>query len=277
MPPPTQGYIPEQDGDVRVRDTREERAEKPLEAYKAASDDALTELPPAHPIRLGLALNFSVFHYEISNHPDRASHLAKQAFDDASAELDTLSEESYKGSTLIMQLLRNDLTLWTSDMQDFGKYPFLKESAEKSLEAYKAASDDALTELPPAHPIRLGLALNFSVFYYEISNHPDRANHLAKQAFDDASAELDTLSEESYKGSTLIMQLLRNGIFQRWRSVSCETAPMIGKNRSKTRSPREMKHRRRARERAECNALICKPSARIVVVLLKESATSVTS
>ena len=41
-----------------------------------------------------------------------------QAFDDAIAELDTLNEESYKDSTLIMQLLRDNLTLWTSDLQD---------------------------------------------------------------------------------------------------------------------------------------------------------------
>ena len=63
-----------------------------------------------------------------------------------------------------------------------------KESADKSLEAYKAASDVAVTELPPTHPIRLGLALNFSVFYYEILNSPDQACQLAKQAFDDAIA-----------------------------------------------------------------------------------------
>jgi len=44
--------------------------------------------------------------------------LAKQAFDDAIAELDTLSEDSYKDSTLIMQLLRDNLTLWTSDMSN---------------------------------------------------------------------------------------------------------------------------------------------------------------
>lgn len=67
-----------------------------------------------HPIRLGLALNFSVFYYEILNSPDRACHLAKQAFDDAVAELDKLSEDSYRDSTLIMQLLRDNLTLWTS-------------------------------------------------------------------------------------------------------------------------------------------------------------------
>jgi 14-3-3 protein epsilon len=73
-------------------------------------------LPP--PTNYSLALNFSVFYYEILNSPDRACHLAKQAFDDAIAELDTLSEESYKDSTLIMQLLRDNLTLWTSDMQN---------------------------------------------------------------------------------------------------------------------------------------------------------------
>ncbi|XP_062077082.1 14-3-3-like protein GF14 psi [Humulus lupulus] len=99
---------------------RKEAAENTLTAYKAAQDIATSELPPTHPIRLGLALNFSVFYYEILNSPDRACTLAKQAFDDAIAELDTLGEESYKDSTLIMQLLRDNLTLWTSDMQDEG-------------------------------------------------------------------------------------------------------------------------------------------------------------
>lgn len=43
--------------------------------------------------------------------------------------------------------------------------------------------DIALAELAPTHPIRLGLALNFSVFYYEILNSPDRACNLAKQVY----------------------------------------------------------------------------------------------
>jgi len=91
----------------------------------------------------GLALNFSVFYYEILNSPDRACRLAKTAFDDAIAELDTLSEESYKDSTLIMQLLRDNLTLWTSDMQGEGNRSlvhgskpllfFFKSSCETSL------------------------------------------------------------------------------------------------------------------------------------------------
>eukprot|EP00270_Netrium_digitus_P021010 TRINITY_DN882_c0_g1_i1.p1 TRINITY_DN882_c0_g1~~TRINITY_DN882_c0_g1_i1.p1 ORF type:complete len:254 (+),score=66.72 TRINITY_DN882_c0_g1_i1:57-818(+) len=99
---------------------RKEAAEQSLKAYQAASEVAAVDLAPTHPIRLGLALNFSVFYYEILNSPERACQLAKQAFDEAIAELDTLNEESYKDSTLIMQLLRDNLTLWTSDLQDEG-------------------------------------------------------------------------------------------------------------------------------------------------------------
>ncbi|KAG0492447.1 hypothetical protein HPP92_005845 [Vanilla planifolia] len=106
--------------EFKIGSDRKEAAENTLSAYKSAQDIAMAELAPTHPIRLGLALNFSVFYYEILNSPDRACTLAKQAFDEAIAELDTLGEESYKDSTLIMQLLRDNLTLWTSDMQDDG-------------------------------------------------------------------------------------------------------------------------------------------------------------
>lgn len=104
--------------EFQVEESRKKSAEAALEAYKQASQIANANLPPTHPIRLGLALNFSVFYYEILNSPERACQLAKQAFDDAIAELDTLSEESYKDSTLIMQLLRDNLTLWTSDQDN---------------------------------------------------------------------------------------------------------------------------------------------------------------
>ncbi|CAD6254036.1 unnamed protein product [Miscanthus lutarioriparius] len=56
-----------------------------------------------------------------------------------------------------------------------------KDAVESTMNAYKAAKDIALADLAPTHPIRLGLALNFSVFYYEILNSPDRACNLAKQ------------------------------------------------------------------------------------------------
>jgi 14-3-3 protein epsilon len=118
---------------------------------QTATDVAQTELTPTHPIRLGLALNFSVFYYEILNSPDRACHLAKQAFDDAIAELDSLSEESYRDSTLIMQLLRDNLTLWTSsDGAEAEASGDAAAAAPKDDGAPKAAEADKPAEAPPA-------------------------------------------------------------------------------------------------------------------------------
>jgi 14-3-3 protein epsilon len=101
-------------------------------------------------------LNFSVFYYEILNSPDRACHLAKQAFDDAIAELDSLSEESYRDSTLIMQLLRDNLTLWTSsDGNDAEAAPAEgakedKPAAETAEAAVPPPAAAATTEAPKA-------------------------------------------------------------------------------------------------------------------------------
>jgi len=97
---------------------RQKVVEDSESAYKAAFKCASSDMQPTNPIRLGLALNFSVFHYEIRSAPQQACELAKKAFDDAIAELDTLSEDSYKDSTLIMQLLRDNLTLWTTESAD---------------------------------------------------------------------------------------------------------------------------------------------------------------
>lgn len=122
--------------EFKFGDEKKEVADLSLKAYQMASTTADTDLPPTHPIRLGLALNFSVFYYEIMNSPERACHLAKQAFDEAISELDSLSEESYKDSTLIMQLLRDNLTLWTSDLPEDGE-------DQKMETAGKAGGDDA--------------------------------------------------------------------------------------------------------------------------------------
>jgi len=90
------------------------------EKYQAALQVAEKTLPPTHPIRLGLALNYSVCHYEVLKKPKEACELAKRAFDEAISKLDQLDEASYKDSTLIMQLLRDNLTLWTSDQNADG-------------------------------------------------------------------------------------------------------------------------------------------------------------
>merc|ERR1711988_1340208 len=101
--------------EITTGEKREKYKNAALKAYEEAN---AADLPTTNPIRLGLALNFSVFYYEICEEREQASKLAKQAFDDAIDHLDTLSEEAYKDSTLIMQLLKDNLTLWNESGGD---------------------------------------------------------------------------------------------------------------------------------------------------------------
>jgi len=106
-------YIAEfTDGDAKAKAAESARA-----AYADAAGVAEKDLAVTHPIRLGLALNYSVFMYEVLANPEEACKMARSAFEDAIAELDNVAEDSYKDSTLIMQLLRDNLTLWTSDQE----------------------------------------------------------------------------------------------------------------------------------------------------------------
>jgi len=105
--------------EVSRGEDRDQKSEQAKAAYNWAYEVA-ANLKPTHPIRLGLALNFSVYHYEIACQPQDACELAKKAFDDAIAELDSASEETYKDSTLILQLLRDNLSLWTTEQEQDG-------------------------------------------------------------------------------------------------------------------------------------------------------------
>ena len=98
--------------EITTGNDRKVAAENALLAYKSASGVATTNLPPTHKLRLQLALSFSVLYYDILNSPKRACRLGKAALADATAELDLLSEESYKEATMIMQLIINHLNLW---------------------------------------------------------------------------------------------------------------------------------------------------------------------
>lgn len=98
-------------------DKHKKAADSAFEAYNQANTIANTSLDTTNPIRLGLALNFSVFYYEVRNDPKQACQLAKQAFDDAIAEIEKIEEENYKDSTTIMQLIRDNMTLWTTELE----------------------------------------------------------------------------------------------------------------------------------------------------------------
>ncbi|XP_035683642.1 14-3-3 protein zeta/delta-like [Branchiostoma floridae] len=97
------------------------KGKKVLESYCNAQEKA-AQLPTTHPLRLRLALNLSEFHYEIGN-PEVACRLAREAFDAAIPEMDGLYEEStYKDTELVMQLLRDNLTLWSTEVEDKREY-----------------------------------------------------------------------------------------------------------------------------------------------------------
>ncbi|KAH6974861.1 14-3-3 domain-containing protein [Ilyonectria destructans] len=95
---------------IRVGEQRNIAISSAQEAYKIATDIAQIELAATHPLRLGVALNFSDFYYEIQNSPNRAYHLAKLAVHDVLAKLDSLSEEPFGDCMFTMQT-----PLWESD------------------------------------------------------------------------------------------------------------------------------------------------------------------
>jgi len=101
--------------EFKPSDTNHEQAKK---FYEEATEVASESLAETHPTRLGLALNYSVCCYEILDKKEDACDIAKKAFDSAIEKLDTLNDSSYKDSTLIMQLLRDNLTLWTSEREE---------------------------------------------------------------------------------------------------------------------------------------------------------------
>ncbi|CAF3455226.1 unnamed protein product [Rotaria socialis] len=101
--------------EIATGDERQKMIEESRCAFKNYTDLITSGMKATDPIRLGLALSSATFLYEIINDRATACVIAKQAFDDALAELDSLDEDSYKDATLLMQLLRDNLTLWTSD------------------------------------------------------------------------------------------------------------------------------------------------------------------
>jgi len=94
---------------------------KATEAYTKAmeiSKEGNEPLKTTNPIRLGLALNYSVFLYEILGKKEEAKQLADESFNLAIEALDQVEEEEYKDATLIMQLLKDNLNLWTETADD---------------------------------------------------------------------------------------------------------------------------------------------------------------
>ena len=103
--------------EVSTGDKLEQIKASALQIYEQANS-AADKLSISHPIRLGLALNYSVFHFEIMEQPKKACELAKAVFDQAINEIDDVDESQYKDSAMILQLLRDNITLWNTQLEE---------------------------------------------------------------------------------------------------------------------------------------------------------------
>lgn len=97
------------------------------------------------------------------------------------------------------------------------------EYAAQALKTYDDAFEVSKLRLTSTNPLRLNLALNLSVLYYEIFNSPSRACSVAKQAFDEAIFEVENLNEENFKNATKVMKLLTDNL-SLWETGRTENA-----------------------------------------------------
>ena len=85
-----------------------------LENYQLAQTSS-ESLNACNPIRLGLALNFSVFHYEVMNNHKQACELGEAALSDALEKIDDVDEETFRDAKSIIELLKENLSLWKEE------------------------------------------------------------------------------------------------------------------------------------------------------------------
>ena len=86
--------------------------------YKETNDIANKELKISNSTRLGLALNYSVFFYDIKKMKEEAINIAKNAFDDAMKILDNLEISKAKDTLLIIQMLKENLIFWCNEINN---------------------------------------------------------------------------------------------------------------------------------------------------------------
>lgn len=103
--------------EIMEGDLKQNASQKAEDMYSkaiVAATDKFNGLHETDPLRLGLMLNYSVFHYEVLNTPDQACTWARRAFEEAVAQIDNVREDQAREAKLIIQLIRDNLMLWTT-------------------------------------------------------------------------------------------------------------------------------------------------------------------
>jgi len=96
----------------------EKNVENAEKAYKEAYEIAVKDLPLINNIRVGLCLNMAVFFYEIKGDKKEGCKIAKMAFEESMKYLDNLENLKSKDVLLLIQLLKENLIFWSSEMSD---------------------------------------------------------------------------------------------------------------------------------------------------------------
>ena len=98
-------------------DEFEDAKNNALKIYREAYDLALKDIDIYNSIRLGLALNYSVFLYEIMDNKNEAYDIAQKAYDDAMKVVDDVEKDRTSDNLLLIQLLKENLNLWNNEME----------------------------------------------------------------------------------------------------------------------------------------------------------------
>lgn len=119
------------------------------DAYKSATDYA-KRLRPAHATRLGVALNFSVFHLEILGNRNIACKIAKEAFDSAADDLIGLGEKEFRNTSIIMELISDNILLWSdkSGEENMKSDDGVESSSSSKIQREERALSEVLTLSP---------------------------------------------------------------------------------------------------------------------------------
>eukprot|EP01125_Pyxidicula_operculata_P020621 TRINITY_DN7659_c0_g1_i1.p1 TRINITY_DN7659_c0_g1~~TRINITY_DN7659_c0_g1_i1.p1 ORF type:complete len:254 (-),score=14.40 TRINITY_DN7659_c0_g1_i1:56-817(-) len=139
-------YLAEYTTSPKEQQQRKESSSKSLDCYHAALELARKNYPASDPSILGLILNLSVLYYDIFQDVGKAIELANQAFSEAVPGLQHVQSDHFNSATVILQLIRDNLTLWTEEKNSASKKTVPSSSSCQSTTATATTSPSLPTE-----------------------------------------------------------------------------------------------------------------------------------
>ncbi|VVT50986.1 uncharacterized protein SAPINGB_P002946 [Magnusiomyces paraingens] len=176
----------------------------------------------AHNLKVSLKNLSPLVQEETDKHNSKHLHLVQK-------QISQIKKELINTCCDIIEILEEDLIPTTTSNKnkviyykmkgDYYNYlinlysgPQHDEIVQEALEAYVFAFNIANKNLSPTDPTRLGVAINFSVFYHEVIKSTKKSCEIAQQAFNSAFEALDTLTEDNNQKTIASMEILRDNI-----------------------------------------------------------------